>query len=228
MKNGQLLSERKLTEFNSDFSYRNLVDTFADKAFNLNKSATEFRGMMWYGKDSNDRQRITLLDLEQSKIFDKLISSQREVFDSALQVRGGFQSSDRRGVFLMTNSEIEYHDLAGDQVAARSLNRFSFYGDNVFIEIHTPITIIDRLFADKKLPALYTTEGSGVNRGIKMMVPLYESNGQIKKIVSPARLSFKAAQGCRSLGTPLFMGEGSGYALDYYCGDQMKRLLLKY
>ena len=228
MRNGQLVTERRLSLFNSEMSYRNLVDTFTDRTFSVSTSATEFKGAMWYGKDSHDRQRVTLLDLDQLKIFDQLVTSQRNIFDAALQIRAGFQSEDRRGVFLMTNSEIEYHDLVGSQVATRSLNRYSFYGENVFIELHNPITIIDRTAPNKKLPGLFTTEGSGVNKGIKMMVPVYTSTGLLQKIISPARLSFKAAKGCRSLGTPLFMGEGSGYAIDYYCGDQMKRLLLKY
>ena len=228
MRNGQLITERKLSLFNSELNYRNLVDTFADRTFSTNMSATEFKGTMWYGRDAHDKQRVTILDLEQGKIFDALVNSQREVFDAALQIRAGFQSSDRRGVFLMTNSEIEYHDLIGQTVATRSLNRYSFYGENTFIELHNPITVIDRLAPNKKLPGLFTTEGTGINKGIKMMVPVYTTSGVLQKIISPARLSFKSAKGCRSLGTPLFMGEGSGYAIDYYCGDQMKRLLLKY
>ncbi len=227
-QNGKIMRQRSLTVFNSDISYRNLIDTMTDKAFSLNTSATEYKGSMWYGLDAHKKQRVTLLDLDQSKIFDKLVTSQREVFDAPLQIRAGFQSEDRRGVFLITNSEIEYHDLVSDQVATRSLNRFSFLGATAFIELQNPITIIDRLFPNKKLPGLYTTEGAGLSRGIKMMVPIYTEKGLLKKIVAPARLSLKAAPGCKSLATPLFMGEGQGYAIDYYCGDQIKRLLLKY
>ncbi len=228
MLNGVLVNEKKINSFNSSLQYRNLIDTFADRAFSLNTSATEYSGTMWYGLDAHQKQRVTLLDLEQNQIYDQMISSQRAVFDAALQIRAGFQSVDRRGVFLITNSEIEYHDLSSPQVATRSLNRFSFLGESSFIQLQFPITILDRNFPGKKLPGLFTTEGSGLNRGLKIMIPVYSKNGLIEKIVSPARLSFKSTKGCRSLGDPVFLGEGSGYAIDYYCGDQIKRLLLKY
>ena len=228
VQNAQLVRQRGLNVFASTMDYRNLVDTMTDKTFSTNTSSTEFKGTMWYGLDAHKKQRVTLLDLDESKIFDKLITSQREVFDAPLQIRSGYQSKDRAGVFLVTNSEIEYHDLIGNKVASRSLNRYSFLGQTALIELQNPITIVDRLFPNQKLPGLYTTEGTGISRGVKMMVPVYSDKGILEKIVAPARLSFRAAEGCKSLANPLFMGEGLGYAIDYYCGDQMKRLLLKY
>lgn len=226
--NGKIIREKALDAFNTEITYRNLVDTLKDKSFSTNMDATEFRGTMWYGPYAHKTQRVTLLDLETSKIYDKIIGAQREVFDAALQIRAGFQSPGRSGVFLITNTEIEYHDLLNFQVATRSLNRFTFYDDSFFIEFHNPITIIDRANPGYKLPALYTTEGSGLNFAIKIMVPVYTNKGILSKMVMPARLSLKAGQGCKALPTPLFMGEKSGYALDYNCGDRIKRVLLKY
>lgn len=228
MQNGQLIRQKEIASMNTEMTYRNLIDTFNEKTFSLSNGASEFKGSMWYGLDAHKRQRVTLLDLEQSKIFDKIIGSQREVFDAALQIRAGYLSVERSGVFLLTNSEIEYHDLLSSQVATRSLNRFTFYRDDIFVENQQAITIVDRTSKTNKLPALYTTEGSGLSFGIKIMVPVYTSKGILPKIVAPARLSFKAATGCRALPTPLFLGENSGYALDYYCGDRIKRILLKY
>lgn len=228
MQNGQLVRQRDLVSSNSEMTYRNLIDTNAEKALSTDTGASEYKGVMWYRLDAHKRQRVSLLDLEQSKIFDKIVGSQREIFDAALQVRGGFLSEDRAGVFLLTNSEIEFHDLMSNQVATRSLNRYSFYGDDFFVELHNPITIVDRLNPSKKVPALYTTEGSGLSFGLKLMVPVYTNKGLLAKVVTPARLSLKAGPGCKALPTPLFLGGAAGYALDYYCGDQIKRILLKY
>lgn len=228
MQNGKLARQKSISSMSTEMAYRNLVDTMNDKSFSIGLGASEFRGSMWYGLDAHKKQRVTLLDLEQSKLFDKVISSQREVFDAALQVRAGYQSAERSGVFLITNSEIEYHDLLSSQVATSSLNRLTFYRDDIFIENHNPITILDRTSQTNKLPALYTTEGSGLSFGLKVMVPVYTGKGILPKLVAPARLSFKAAEGCRGLPTPLFLGEKSGYVLDYYCGDRIKRVLLKY
>jgi subtilisin family serine protease len=226
--NGVLSNVKKVDRFNTTMEYRNLVDTYATSILSLDTSATEFRGIIWTGFDAHRKQRATLLDLEQSKIFDELVNSQRAVFDAPLQIRAGFQSADRRGVYLLTNSEIEYHDFATHQVATRSLNRYSFIGEGSFMEIQNPITILDRSSPNSKLPGLYTTEGSGISKGIKVMIPYYSTQGKTEKIISPARLSFKSGKGCRSQGDPIFLGEGSGYAIDYYCGDQIKRLLLRY
>jgi len=228
MQNGKFIRQKDVASMSTEMTYRNLVDTMNEKTFSLGVGASEFTGSMWYESDAHKKQRVTLLDLEQSKIFDKIIGSQRQVFDAALQIRGGYQSVGRSGVFLLTNSEIEYHDLLSPQVATRSLNRFTFYRDDIFIENHNSITVLDRTSQTNKLPALYTTEGSGLSFGVKIMVPVYTAKGILPKMVVPARLSFKAAQGCRGLPTPLFLGERSGYALDYYCGDRIKRVLLKY
>lgn len=231
MQNGQLMSLEKLNQSGTSFqlkNYRNLVDTFQDKAFSLNTGASEFKGTMWYGLDAHQKQRVTILDMEQKRIYDKLVTSQKNIFDAALLIKAGFVSKKRQGAFLMTNSEIEYHELNSSQVASRSLNRYSFIGQNPFIQLHFPITVLDRKSEGDKLPALFTTEGTGLNKGFKLMLPLHEANGKVDKIISPARLSFKAAKGCKALGNPVFLGEGSGYALDYFCGDMLKRLLLKY
>lgn len=226
--NGVISSQVKMQNLAGAIGYRNLVDTFADKILNLGSEASEYQGTMWYGLDSGQRQRVTLIDLEQRQIFDKMISSQRNVQDSALLVKSGFQSKDRKGVFLITNSELEYHDLNSEQVVSRSLNRYSFFGDTTFVELLFPITIIDRNDAGKKLPALFTTEQSGLERGLRMVVPVYSRDGKIQTMLTPARLRFKSEKGCKPLESPVYLGENSGYAMDYQCGTKILRFLLKY
>lgn len=225
---GKVNSKTRMDSFRGALGYRNLVDTFADKTSSLASEASEFRGMMWYGLESHQRQRITLIDVEQKQIFNKMIMSQRAVQDSALLVKAGFQSKDRKGVFLITNSELEYHDLNTDQVVARSLNRYSFIGDQNFVELQFPITLVDRMNAGQKLPALFTTEQSGLSRGIRMLVPVYGKDGQLQQMVTPARLRLKSEKGCKPLESPVYLGENSGYAMDYQCGAKILRFLLKY
>lgn len=226
--NEKISSQVKMNNMAGAVGYRNLVDTYADKVLSLSSSASEFKGMMWYGLDSGQQQRVTLIDLEQRQIFDKLISSQRAVQDSALLVKAGFQSKDRKGVFLITNSELEYHDLNSDQVVSKSLNRYSFFGDTNFVELLFPISIIDRLDAANKLPALFTTEQSGLERGVRMLVPVYSKDGKIQQMVTPARLRLKSEKGCKPLESPVYLGENSGFAMDYQCGNKIIRFLLKY
>ncbi len=226
--NEVISSQVNLQNISGAAGYRNLVDTYADKVINLNAAASEYHGTMWYGLDAGNQQRVTMIDLEQKRIFDKMISSQRSVQDSALLVKAGFQSQDRKGVFLITNSELEYHDLTSNQVVSRSLNRYSFFGDTNFVELLFPITIVDRNDSSRKLPALFTTEQSGLERGLKMVVPVYEADGKISQMLTPARLRFKSEKGCKPLEAPVFLGDKTGYAMDYQCGNKILRFLLHY
>ena len=225
---GQLQIQNPFDGVSSTLNYRNLVDTYKDSSFNLTSSANEFRGTMWYGLDAHQQQRVTLMDGMQTRLLDKMLGSQRPVFDNALMIRAGFQSSTRAGVFLITNSEIEYHDLKSNQVASRSLNRYSFYGESAFVELQFPITLVDSQTKYEKLPALLKTEGSGLNRGHKIVAPVITSAGLDPVIISPAKLRLKTEKGCRALEAPVFLGQDSGYAMDYYCGDQILRIQLKY
>ncbi|MEK6628053.1 MAG: S8 family serine peptidase [Bdellovibrionota bacterium] len=228
IQNGKISSQVKMQNFAGSVSYRNLVDTFADKTMSLSSEASEYRGMMWYGLDSGQRQRVTLIDVEKQQIFDKLISSQRAVNDAALLVKAGFQSKERKGVFLITNSELEYHDIMSDQVVSRSLNRYTYFGDSIFVELYFPITITDRFDETKKLPALFTTESSGLSRGIRMLVPVYSRDGKLQQMLTPARLRLKSERGCKPLELPVYLGENAGYAMDYQCANKILRFSLKY
>ncbi|MBY0554204.1 S8 family serine peptidase [bacterium] len=225
---GKIATQTKLDTFSGGLGYRNLVDTFADKTLSMASEASEYRGTMWYGLEAHQKQRVTLIDVEQKQIFDKMISSQRAVQDSALLVKAGFQSKNRKGVFLITNSELEYHDLGSEQVVGRSLNRYSFFGDQNFVELYFPITLVDRMNSGQKLPALFTTEQSGLSRGIRMLVPVYGKDGKLQQMVTPARLRLKSEKGCKPLESPVYLGENSGYAMDYQCGAKILRFLLKY
>lgn len=228
VQEGKISNQLPMKNISGASGYRNLVDTFADKTLSLSSEASEYQGMMWYGLDAHQKQRVTLIDVENKQIFDKLISSQRAVHDSALLIKAGFQSKDRKGVFLITNSELEYHDLNSSKVVSRSLNRYSFYGDMNFVELYFPITLTDRQNANQKLPALFTTEQSGLSRGIRMLVPVYSQDGQLQQMVTPARLRLKSEKGCKPLESPVYLGENAGYAMDYQCANKIIRFMLRY
>lgn len=231
IQNGKMSVETKLTSLSSQLLYRNLVDTFADRTLNLKQTHYEYGGLMWYGLENHQAQRVTLIDLEQMKIFDDLLSSQRPIFDSALSIRAGFQSQTRRGVFVLTNSEIEYHDLVSKKVASRSLERYSFFGTENFDQLQLPTTILDRSTPGEKLPALFTTSNSELARGVQFKVPIYTKSGVEPQLVSPARLHVRADRakgGCYALEAPVYLGDQSGYSMDYFCGNKIMRMLLKY
>ncbi|MBC7465794.1 MAG: S8 family serine peptidase [Bdellovibrio sp.] len=225
VSNGQVAIDRSFTALNIN---RNLIDTYKDNTLNLGSSSSETRGTMWYGIEAHQSQRVTMLDLGERKVTDKVMSSQRAIFDTALAVHSGFQSGRRAGVFLVTNSELEYHDMLSNQVATRSLDRYSFYGSDVFIQLQFPITVVDSKYPGEKLPAVFRTEGSRLSRGHKFSVPVMSQNGLEQKIVVPAKLRLKAEKGCTALDAPVYLGKDSGYAMDYYCGDQILRVLLNY
>ena len=189
----------------------------------------------WFGFDAHQKQRITTIDFKSSKMTDQLISSERNIFDAALRVRSVYLGQNRKGVFIITNTEIEYHDLnsvaGAASVARSSLNKYTFIGDNLVADLQFPVTIASQNrgtngVQPEKSPALFTTEGSGLNRGVKMLVPIFAKDGSVQQMVSPARLRLKSPQGCKALDYPVYLG--SDYAMDFDCGTQMLRIKLRY
>ena len=120
-------------------------------------------------------------------------------------------------------------------MAQSSLNKYTLIGDDLTVDLQFPITIVQKN-SKTKLPALFTTEGSGLNLGVKMLVPILAKGNSQLQIVSPARLNFQSPQGCRANEAPVYLGEANkkdsllqsgGYALDYFCGDKILRVNLK-
>ncbi len=235
IQNEKLANEKNIENLSVAQNYRNLVDTGKDKAHNLNSEADEFRGTFWFGFDAHQKQRITTIDFKNNKMTDQLIGSERNIFDAALRVRSVYLGQNRKGVFIITNTEIEYHNLnatAGAvSVARSSLNKYTFIGDNLVADLQFPVTIASQNLSTnavqpEKSPALFTTEGSGLNRGVKMLVPIFAKDGSVQQMVSPARLRLKSPQGCKALDYPVYLG--SDYAMDFDCGTQMLRIKLRY
>ena len=145
-------------------------------------------------------------------------------------VRGVFSGDKDQFAFVITNSEIQLHHLNRNQVAQTSLERYSFFGRDLFINLYFPVTIRPSQKTDTMLPGLFVPEGSGLNRGVRILAPLFAYDGSIIELVSPARLRFKTdrkVSGCIPMETPVFEGE-KGTSLDFFCGQNFLRLNLAY
>ncbi len=235
VQSAKLLSEKKIAQVSVSQNYRNLLDTRVDKVMDLNSSVLEHNGTFWFSQDAHQKQRVTVYSSETQTMIDQLLSSQMTVFDSPLRIRSAYKGVNSAGVFMMTNTEIEYHDLVTKKAAQTSLNKYTFIGDDLTVDLQFPITIVQKN-SKTKLPALFTTEGSGLNLGVKMLVPILAKGNSQLQIVSPARLNFQSPQGCRANEAPVYLGEANkkdsllqsgGYALDYFCGDKILRVNLK-
>jgi len=224
---GQIQNFMELDLFHDTNVYRNILDTRVDRIQSLDYKKDEFAGSFWFGEGLNRQQRLTLFDNRNWDLLDRQVAAERSQFDSALRVRAVFAGLQRKGAFVLTNSEIQYHDLVANRVVSRSLDRYTFFPDNLFISLYIPLTIRDARDAATKLPAIFTTEGAGLSRGVKMLVPVFAKDGSAVELVSPARLRFKSS-GCRSMETPVFEGANGAHAFDYYCGNKLLRVHLTY
>lgn len=228
MINGKLENFMELDLFGDQATYRNMLDTRVDAVNSLDKTDDEFYGTFWFGEGTPRQMRLTLLDSFSYDLLDRQLSAERSQFDSALGVRAVFGGAKRKGAFVLTNSEIQYHDLVSGKVAVKSFERYTFYPSQVMESLYTPLTLVDSRDATTRLPAIYTTENSGLSRGVKMLVPVFARDGSPVELVSPARLRFKSATGCSPIDAPVFGGNQEAYKFDYYCGDKILRVNLKY
>lgn len=226
VQNSQVTASIVLENLSAAQNYRNLLDTRVDKLMNLRSANDEYRGTFWFGMDAHKKQRVTAIDFKTNKLYDRLIESITTIYDAPLLVRSAYLGQKTQGVFLITNSEIEYHDFKGGSAAQTSLNKYTFMGDDLTVNLQFPITINNRKSGDK-FPALFNVEGTAISRGVKMITPVYNKAGKVEQIIAPARLHIQTPQGCRVQDAPLYLGT-AGYALDYYCGDKFLRLQLTY
>lgn len=226
VQNGQVSGEKVIENLSAAQNYRNLLDTRVDKILNLASANDEYRGTFWFGLDAHKKQRVTAIDFNTNKMHDRLLESITTIYDAPLLVRSTYMGKKTQGVFLITNSEIEYHDFKGGRAAQTSLNKYTFMGDDLTVNLQFPITINNRKSGDK-FPALFNVAGTAISRGVKMITPVYNKAGKVEQIIAPARLHIQTPQGCRPQDAPLYLGT-NGYALDFYCGDKFLRLKLTY
>ena len=226
--NGILSGTKTVLKVSADQDYRNLIDTKKDKTVNLSKTADEYLGTFWFGFDAHQKQRVTLIDYKTNSIVDQILPNDRSLFDAPLRIRAAYSNANQKGVFLITNTEIEYHDLINQTIARSSLNKYTFFGDDLIVDLQFPVSITAKNGLDK-IPALFTTEGSGLNKGVKFLIPTQMSdtgNNRKFKMISPARLRLSSPQGCKAVDSPVYVN--GGYHLDYDCGTEIMRFKLTY
>lgn len=215
---------------------RNLIDTRKDRSLNLSTEDSEFKGNFWFGLDAHMRQRVTLIDFSSMTFVDQLLDSKQQVFDAPLRIRSAYTGTGQVGTqknvtrsaaFMMTNTEIQYHDLTRNEVASTSLNKYTFVGDTLTVDLQFPLTLSSHTKGALKTPALFTTEGSRLSTSMRVLAADYDAKtGKLVGLVSPARLSLQSPLGCRPLDFPLYIDQE--YAIDFDCGNRIVRMKLRY
>ncbi|MCB0371296.1 MAG: serine protease, partial [Bdellovibrionales bacterium] len=225
IKNAKIENLLPFRQASDSYQYRNLIETRVDKILSLDKSNDEFLGTYWFNENGQREQRVTFFYSQGNQYYDRVLKPLNPLFDAALLVRASFMGQKRAGSFVLTNSEIQFHDFISGQVVSTSLERYTFYPDDFITSIYFPITIQDQEDSKQKLPALYTTETSELQRGVRLLTPVFKKENENSKeklieLISPAKFRFESRtqSGCRPLNTPVFLGS-KGYAFDYFCGD---------
>jgi hypothetical protein len=224
---GKVQNFSEMETFGDANNYRNIFETRVDRVFSTNIDNRVYSGNFWFGEGLLREQRLSIFDNKSLDILDNSLQAQNIQTDSALWVRAAFAGDLRNGAFALTNSEIQYHDLDHHQVASHSMERYTFYPDMLMTNLYFPLTLGDSQNPATRLPAIFTTESSGLNRGVKMLVPVFAKDSKVIEVVSPARLRFNSV-GCRPMDTPVFVGGAAGHALDYYCKNTILRIPLRY
>ncbi len=225
IKNGELFDFVKLEWNPEELSYRNLLDTKVDYSFDLSMSRSLYSGTFWFYPGRPKHMRVTLFD-NQNYIYDKQIPPLRGAEDSVLQARYAYSSKDMASTFVLTNSELQYHELNMEQSAYTSLRRYTFIPDLVVENYNFPFFVFDSN-KNEAIPTIFTNEGSQFNKGIRFIVPHYEDN-KLLELTSPAKLRFQSGKGCEPIDQPFWSGQGSPPFLDFRCRDHIIRYPLSY
>lgn len=224
---GQVQNFSAMDLFGDARNYRNIFETRVDRVFSTETDSRVYSGNFWFGEGVLREQRLSIFDNKNQDIIDRGLQAQNRQTDSALWVRAAFSGEQSNGAFVLTNSEIQYHDLDHNLSASQSMERYTFYPDMLMTNLYFPLTVGDSQRPQTRLPAIFTTETSGLHRGVKMLVPVFARDSKLIEVVSPARLRFKSV-GCRPMETPVFVGGSTGHALDYFCKDRILRIPLSY
>jgi hypothetical protein len=236
ISNGKIANLQTFKSFGTEYKYRNLIETRVDRILSLDNNNEEYQGTYWFNENGKREQRVTYFYSQGNQYYDRVLKPMNPLFDSALLVRASFLGKNRAGSFVLTNSEIQFHDFVSGQMVTTSLERYTFYPDDFLTSVYLPITLEDSKNSTQKLPALFTTESSEIQRGVRIVVPIFaravgkeKGSEKLVELMTPAKLRFESKKnsGCKPLNTPVFLG-AKGYAFDYFCGDKILRLPLKF
>ncbi len=222
---GQVQNFKKLDLFAGEQTYRNLLDTRVGQVLSLDYEDEVSKGTFWFSEGKMKEQRLSVLMNDVSSFLNLSLAALRDKVDAALWVRTVFAGQARSGAFVLTNSEIQYHDLNSGEVVQKSMERYSFFPSSIMTNLQYPLVVND-VQSQTKLPALFTTETSGLSRGVKVTVPQY-INGKLIELNTPARLRLRAESGCKPMENPIWGGRNSAAALDYYCADRSGQKMIR-
>jgi subtilisin family serine protease len=201
--------------------YRSLLDAKRIPLYNLDSNTPAVRGMAWFAEGALQTQKITTWDMMKNKFQNYDARALREHFDSALWTQAVFEGEKMSGSFVVTNSEVQYHDLRTGKAVRKSLERYTFFSDSLQILLAYPLVIQSKNGPTKLIPALFASENVDFERGVKLVVPIFAKNGDVVELVSPSTLNIKADKGCKPFKTPIQMESGET-ALDFYCAAEVK------
>ncbi|MCB0386832.1 MAG: serine protease, partial [Bdellovibrionales bacterium] len=157
---GEIKDFKKLDFFEKGLNYRNLLDTRVDSVFSTDISEDLYAGTFWFGPGNLKETRISALIRSNTSLLDFDIAALRGEVDAALWARYAYFGKTGLSAFVLTNTEIQFHDLTRNQATWTSLNRYTFYPDYFTSNSNVPFLVRDR-FRKSYLPSLFTTEGSG-------------------------------------------------------------------
>lgn len=201
--------------------YRSLLEAKRGPLFNLDSTLPFARGMFWFAEGALQTQKITTWDMTTNRFQNYDARALREHFDSALWTQAVYEGEKISGSFIVTNSEIQYHDLRSGRAVRKSMERYSFFSDSLQILLAYPLVIQSKKGPAKLIPALFASENIDFERGVKLVVPIFAKSGEVIELVSPSALNIKADRGCKPFKTPIQMESGET-ALDFYCTVELK------
>jgi subtilisin family serine protease len=225
MLEGKVENFRAIDLFAGEQVYRNLLDTRVGQVLTLDYEDEVSKGTFWFSEGRSKEQRLSVLLSDVREITNKSLRALRDKVDAALWVRTVFAGSALSGAFVLTNSEVQYHDLRTGGSVQKSMERYSFFPNSVMTNLQYPLTV-DEQSMQTKLPALFTTESSGLSRGVKITVPHYK-DGKLVELVAPAKLRLRAESGCKPMENPVWGGKKTAAFLDYYCADRSGQKMVR-
>lgn len=208
--------EVKKVHTSSDELFRSLLEAKRGALFNLDSTTPFARGLFWFAEGGIRTQKITTWDQLQNRFQHYDAQSLRGHFDSALWTQAVYAGEKTAGAFVITNTEVQYHDLLSGRAVRKSLDRYTFFSDSLQILLAYPLVIQSQNGPSKYRPALFATENIDFERGVKLVVPIFAKNGHVVELVSPGTLNIKAGVGCKPFKTPIQLASGET-ALDFYC-----------
>ncbi len=203
----------------SEELFRSLLEAKRGPLFNLDSTTPYSRGMFWFSEGGLRTQKITTWDQINNQFQHHDARSIRGHFDSALWTQAVYKGARSAGAFVITNTEVQYHNLMTGHAVRKSLERYSFFSNTLQILLAYPLVIQSSEGPSAYRPALFATENIDFERGVKLVVPIFAKDGkseEVVELVSPGALNVKAGAGCKPFKTPIQLSSGET-AMDFYC-----------